>query len=213
MKQCGAIFDVDGTILDSMPWWEKADYISLEKLGITPTREIQENFAKQTLAETAVYISELDGGKITPKQARELVLATMLDAYKNEIELKPGIMQYLQNLKSRGVKMIIATSGEKRCVELAFARFGIADFFEGILTADDVGKGKNFPDIFLKAASMLGTTPSETVVYEDSLHAIQTAKAAGFVTVGIYDEFSKARWEEINSTADFAWEDFTEGLK
>ena len=99
--------------------------------------------------------------------------------------------------------MTVATSNNKEEVEAAFKRTGVSSYFERIFTCEEVGAGKTKPDIYLEAAKYMGTKPEETVVFEDVLHAVRTAKKAGFLVVGLYDEASKAEQKEIREEADW----------
>lgn len=112
-------------------------------------------------------------------------------------------------LASKDIPMIIATSSDSACVTAGLKRLGVWSYFKGILTFSDIGKGKTEPDIYLAAAKEIGSKPSETVVFEDALHAIVTAKNAGFITVGIYDSYNQDE-EKIRKIADFYYNNWDE---
>ena len=108
--------------------------------------------------------------------------------YKEQVELKRGTRELLEYLSSNGVKMSVATASPMKWVNIALDNCDIRKYFKEILTCEEVGKNKAFPDVFLEAARRMGTSVEGTYVFEDSLTALKTAKKAGFPTVGIYDE-------------------------
>lgn len=184
----GAIFDVDGTILDSMPIWDTAAQRYLKTLGITADKELGEILFPMSLEEGAVYVKERFHLSYSVEKIVSDITGVVEDFYRFEAPLKEGVREVLEWLSGQQVKMAVATSGEKRLVEAAFERTGILQFFEGILTGADVGVGKTQPDIFYKAAQMTESQPCETLVFEDAFHAIRTAREAGFIVIGVYDE-------------------------
>ena len=109
------------------------------------------------------------------------------DFYYYEVKAKPGVRELMEELKKRGIKMVAATSSPRSHVEMALIRVGLHDYLSRIYTNSEVGVSKHEPDIFNLAAEYMGTAPSETLVFEDSLYALKTAKKAGYITVGIYD--------------------------
>ncbi|MFR1948731.1 MAG: HAD-IA family hydrolase [Roseburia hominis] len=117
--------------------------------------------------------------------------AIVFAAYRDEVLPKPGVAAYLESLKKQGIPMAVATATNRPMVEAALARTGLASYFKQIFTCTEIGAGKERPDIYLAAAKALGTHPADTWVFEDALYAIKTAKAAGFYTVGFYDETSR----------------------
>ena len=128
------------------------------------------------------------------------------------MQLKPGVEQVIKSLASKDIPMIIATSSDSACVTAGLKRLGVWSYFKGILTCSDIGKGKTEPDIYLAAAKNIGSKPSETIVFEDALHAIVTAKNAGFITVGIYDSYNQDE-EKIRKVADFYYKNWDEVSK
>lgn len=184
----GAIFDVDGTILDSMSIWDTAAQRYLKTLGITADPELGEILFPMSLEEGAAYVKE----RYHLYSSVEAIVSDITEVvdgfYRFEVSLKEGVREVLDWLKKNQIKMTVATSGEKSLVEAAFERLGILQYFEGILTGADVGVGKSKPDIFYRAAEMTGSRPFETLVFEDAFHAIKTAREAGFFVIGVYDE-------------------------
>lgn len=198
----GAVFDMDGTLLDTMPIWEHATENYLVGKGIEVKEKLSETLFTMSMKQGAAYVKEKYG---LSESIEELIAATnaiVAEAYRNRAEAKPGVPEFLEKLKQRGVKMVVATSTDRVHAEAALKRTGIYDYFERIFTCSEVGEGKSKPDIYEEAAAELGTKRTATWVFEDALYAIKTAKKAGFRTVGLYDETSKKEQEKIRGTAD-----------
>lgn len=198
----GAVFDMDGTLLDTMPIWEHATESYLVGKGIEVEEKLSETLFTMSMKQGAAYVKEKYG---VSESIEELVSATnaiVAEAYRSSAEAKPGVPEFLEKLKQRGVKMVVATSTDRVHAEAALKRTGIYDYFERIFTCTEVGEGKSKPDIYEAALAELGTNRAATWVFEDALYAIKTAKKAGFRTVGLYDETSRKEQEEIRRTAD-----------
>ena len=206
----GAIFDVDGTLLDSSAVWDDAGAKYLATLGITAEAGLGRKLFTMSLDEGAAYMKDT----YHLQQSREEILTGVLqvveDFYYDEAPLKEGAADFVRSLAERGIPMVIASSSKKEHIEAALARLGIRHHFRKIFTCNEVGIGKHNPKIFMEAAALLGTMPGETWVFEDGLYAMKTAKEAGFRVLGVYDEASCGDWEEIQQTADLAMKDLSE---
>ena len=203
----GAIFDVDGTLLDSSAVWDDAGAKYLASIGITAEEGLGRKLFEMSLDEGAVYMKET----YHLQQSREEILADVLqvveDFYYDEAPLKEGAADFVRSLADRGIPMVIASSSKKEHIEAALKHLGIRHHFRKIFTCNEVGIGKHNPKIFLEAAEFLGSTPEDIWVFEDGLYAMKTAKSAGFRVLGVYDEASSGDWEEIEKTADLAMKD------
>ena len=186
----GAIFDVDGTLLDSMPIWEDASARFLDGLGIQAEEHLGEIMFRMSLDEGAAYLRSTYVPGLTEKEIKEGVLGVIRDFYENQVQLKAGAKEFLEQLKERGIPMYVATSSNREHVRAAFERLGIYEYFDGMITCEEAGAGKRNPRIFLLAAERMGLTPTDVFVFEDVIHAIRSANSAGFVTVGVYDPSS-----------------------
>ena len=199
----GAIFDVDGTLLDSMEIWEDVAIRYLKSIGVEAEPDLPEVMFTMSLPEGAAYVKEHYRLTRETDEIIQGVLDIIRNYYEETAPLKPGVTKILEELSRKRIPMTVATSNNKEEVEAAFKRLGIASYFSRIFTCEEVGAGKTRPDIYMKAAEYMGTRPEETVIFEDVLHAIRTAKKAGFLAVGLYDEASKADQEEIKKEADW----------
>ena len=199
----GAIFDVDGTLLDSMGIWEDVGVRYLNSIDVKAEPDLGEVLFTMSIQEGAAYVKEHYHLFQKPEEIVQGVLDIISNYYKETAPLKNGTVELLENLHRHNIPMTVATSNNKEEIEMAFERLGIAKYFDRIFTCEEVGAGKTKPDIYLRAAEYLGTCPEETVVFEDVIHAIRTAKQAGFKVAGIYDEASKDDQEEIQKAADW----------
>lgn len=198
----GTIFDVDGTLLDTMPVWTNAGVRYLESLGIDAEPRLSEKLFKMTADMAAAYMKEKYSLLQSEEEICKGILAMVENYYFYEADFKPGAKELLENLKAAGIPMAIATSTNKYCIVAAFDRLGYTGYFDMILTCPELGTHKSEPDIFYAALDAMGTEPAETWVFEDGLYAIKTAKAEGFKTVGIFDEASKAEQRELKALSD-----------
>lgn len=202
MRLKGAIFDVDGTLLDTMPIWTNAGVRYLESLEIKAEPGLREKLFKMTVDMAAGYMKERYDLPQNEEEICKGILRMVEDFYFYEADFKPGALELLENLKMAGIPMTIATSTNQYCIIAAFDRLGYTDYFDAILTCPELGTHKSEPDIFFAAAHAMGTEPEETWVFEDGLYAVKTANAAGFQTVGIFDEVSKADQNELKQLSD-----------
>ena len=133
----------------------------------------------------------------------EAEMNAMMDAhYRNDIPLKPGVREYLQTLRSRGVRMCVASATAEHLMEACLKRLEVRDCFEFLLSCETVGAGKRSPLVYLESAKRLNAVPAEIAVFEDALYAVQTAKDAGYYVVGVYDDSAAKNWQTIVYVAD-----------
>jgi len=209
------IFDSDGTLIDSMGVWIEIDRRFLAKHNIPmPPEDGYNKFVSEVLPltplESAAHVIKYFDINEKPEDVMNAYNTMALDAYSNTITLKPGVLNYLQNLHAKGAKMAVATSAPTHLCMAAMQNNKIKDYFDAICMTEEVGFGKSKPDVFLLAAKRLGVKPEDCIVYDDSLIAIKTAKAIGMTTCGVYDGSGKADWEVIREIADYAIMGFDE---
>ena len=206
----GAIFDLDGTILDSMHFWESFCLLYLQGKGIKTSDDINSEVLSMTLARAAQYVAKNFVPHLAEKEILEEWDNDILYAYQNTIPLKPSVREYLHALKKLHVPCCVATLTDKRHAVAALAHHEIYDLFDFVLTVGDVSRDKRFPDIYLKASDKLGVPVQECVVFEDTLYAAKTAKSAGFTVYGIYDQAIKDKESEMALVCDRYIKSFSE---
>ena len=209
MRIRGAIFDVDGTLLDSMFIWDTIGETYLRSIGYQPKENLNETFKNMSLHQAARYYQTEYGVTLSIDQIMDGVNAMLERYYRFEVSLRPGVAELLAQLQASGVKLCIATATDRYLVEAALERCGVLSCFGAIFTCNEVGHGKDEPDIFEEALRFLGTEKAETVVFDDALYAVRTAKEAGFPVVVIYDSHEKNQ-EGLRVLADFYIEDFSQ---
>lgn len=196
------IFDLDGTLLDSMAIWDQIDFKFLERYGKTPTAGVRELVKKISLRESA----ELFKSVFDLAQSVESIIAeiTMMgsEEYIRRAQLKPYVAEFLDYLQCNRTKMCIATAAPRQNADLILSRLNIVNYFDFILASEDVRTNKEHPEIYLRCCAKFGTRPSEVTVFEDAIHAVKTAKKAGFRVIGVYDEFSRQDSAQIKTICD-----------
>ena len=202
MKIKAAIFDADGTLLDSMGQWNLVPYKYVKSLGVAADENIAEKLFTMTISEAAEFIIDEYKLSVTVEEAVEGMDAIIREFYKNDVKLKDGAGELLEFFKSRGIPMVIGTSTDRDCIEVGLERTGISAYFDRIYTSTEVGKSKEKPDLFIQAMEFMKSSPDETIVFEDGLYSLRTAAALGMKTVGIFDEVSLSNQKELKELAD-----------
>ncbi len=195
-----AIFDMDGTLVDSMGFWKHlaAEYLGSKGIQPIPT-DILERIRPMTLSESAVLFQQEFGLSGHP----EAEMTAMMDEhYRRDIPLKTGVRAYLQRLHQRGVRMCVASATAEHLMEACLTRLGVRDYFAFLLSCETVGAGKRSPLVYHASAERLQAVPEDIAVYEDALYAVQTAKEAGYYVVGVYDDSAAEHWQTITTLAD-----------
>lgn len=184
----GVIFDADGTLLDSMDLWESTVYHMLEAFGVSPYDGLIKHLAPMSMYEGAAYIKDRYNISIPAEEfiARENKMVE--DFYSNHVTLKKGAHELVSMLAERNIPMTVATATDKHLIEMALCHTCLRQYFMEVFSCSDIGKGKDSPAIYLRACSYMNTSPALAAVVDDSPTALNTARMAGFVTVGIYDK-------------------------
>jgi HAD superfamily hydrolase (TIGR01509 family) len=203
-----AIFDLDGTLVDSMWVWEKIDIQYLQKRGLPLPDDLKDEIAHLSFEETSKYFKN----RFNLNDSLEEIISEWnemaLHEYSTNVLLKPGALDFLDVLKKNNIKIALATSNSHLLLELALKNNGIFHYFDSITTTGEVSRGKDHPDVYLLAAKKLEVPPEECVVFEDILPAILGAKAAGMKVIGVKDSFSAHQEKEIIEYANLFINDF-----
>ena len=198
----GVIFDIDGVLLDSLGIWDDLGARYLKSIGVIPEEGLNEILFSMSMEQGSTYLNEHYNLQKTDAEVSAGISQMIEDFYFDEVIPKPGAKELLEFFKEKGIKMTAATSSPRIHVEKALERNGMLTFIEKLFTNTEVGASKHEPKIYNEAAAFLGTKPEETLVFEDSLYALKTAKDAGFVTVGVYDIKGEIDQEGVKNTGD-----------
>lgn len=198
----GAIFDMDGTLLDSMPVWKRLTQGYLKQFGVHITDQdyaVTEGFSQPQVAQYfADRYPELPDAQSLMDGMDRLISAR----YEAIAKPKEGVLDFLEGLRRRGVKMAIATLTARRHAEKALRDRDMLDYFEFMLTIEDVGISKREPDIYLQVAARMGLEPAECTVFEDAPYACATARRAGFRVCGMVEPAYAAGEDELRASSD-----------
>lgn len=200
--QCkGAIFDFDGTLVDSMSIWQEVGAIYLKDMGYTPPPQLCQILSPMSLEQSAHYLKENYALPQSISQIIQGVLKKVEEFYRYQVQPKPNVLPFLEKLQAKGVKMCIASSTDQALIQAVLERYKMESFFEQIFTCSAVGYGKDNPFIFEQALAFLRTPKQQTLVFEDAYYAVKTAKSANFCVVAIYDQY-ESHPKEVKSLAD-----------
>ncbi len=203
------LFDLDGTLIDSMWMWESIDIEYLKRFGLTCPKDLQPSIEGMSFSETAIYFKErfhiCDPIEKIKKDWNEMAY----EKYKYEVSLKKGVFELLHKLKEKKIKMGIATSNSVTLVTMVLEQLKVRSFFDAVHTSCEVAKGKPSPDIYLFVADKLNVTPKKCLVFEDIISGILAGKSAGMKTCAVYDKYSEAQDQQKRQLADFYIPDFT----
>lgn len=197
------IFDLDGTLLDSLWAWEHSGSNFVRALGIEPPAELDAKLVQMSLMDGARFIKELYQLPQAPEEILARTLEPIKQRYYTQVQPMPGIPELVTRLHSQGVKMGIATAGDKNFATVALKRLGLLDYFDAIVTCDEVGIGKTSPAVYEETLRQLGTDKGRTLVVEDAVHALQTAHRAGFPTAAVEESHSALQLPEKVEIADY----------
>ena len=207
----GAIFDVDGTLLDSLSIWDTVAEDYLRSLGIEPRENLAETFKTFSLEQSAEYCRSVYGVKQSVKEIMDGIDAMMETFYRQTAPLKPGAAEFLRALAQNGVKMAVATATDRHLIEAALTRCGVRAYFLDMFTCTSVGKSKNEPNIYRAAREALGTKKEDTWVFEDAYHAAKTAADDGFPVAALFDA-SEDEQDALKKTAKLYLRSFEDAL-
>lgn len=208
----GAIFDMDGTLIDSMWVWDKIDVDFLKKRNIELPSDLRENIEHLSFDDTAEYFKKRFNLKDSADEIKNEWNNMAYYEYAHNVPLKPYAKEYLSMLKSHGIKIGLATSNSILLLETVLKKHNIYKFFDNITTTNETGKSKNFPDVYLLSAKKLNIVPCSCIVFEDILPAIIAAKAAGMKVVGVFDSYSEPHWSQIMRISDLSIKSYYELL-
>ncbi len=204
IKISAAIFDMDGTLTDSMQVWDTVGSEFLKSCGKEPREDVDRRFCSMSVYDAVRFMKKEYGIEGSHDDVTDAINKTVENRYKYEVPIKDGVFELLSELDEMGIPMCVATATEKYMADAALTRLGIRRFFKEIFTSRETGIGKEAPDIYLRGCALFGTEPSETAVFEDSFVAAGTARRAGFIVAGLYDKSFEYKWDEVQRMADIS---------
>lgn len=197
----GAIFDLDGTLLDTMGMWSQVITDYLHTQGKAPKAGLLDDISAMSLLQAAAYCRKEYSLPYTDEEIVDAVLQRVRHFYLCEAKPMPNVKPFLAQLSSLGVRMCVATASDHTLIAHALKRCDMAHYFSQILDCIEAGHGKDAPDIYRQSLAHLGTPKEKTIVFEDATHAIETAKADGFLVASVYSPFEKDA-ERVRTLSD-----------
>lgn len=198
----GAIFDLDGTLVDSMYVWRKIDIEYLERKGHSIPENLGDNISHMSFAQVAAYFKNRFNIQDSIEEILEDWHNSAFEEYSKHVKLKPGVKEFLLKLKNNNIKIGLATSNSVPLLEACLKNNEIYDYFDCITLTDEVAHAKDHPDVYLLAAKRLNLNPENCIVFEDILAAVKGAKSAKMKVAAVYDKESSTSKEEFLKYAD-----------
>lgn len=206
------IFDLDGTLVDSMWMWKEIDIEFLGRYGYECPDDLQNEIQGMSFSETALYFKERFELSMTTHEIKEIWVQMSIEKYRSEVPLKTGAEPFLEYLRSMDIRTGIATSNGRDMVDAVLVSLNVDKLFDRVTTACEVASGKPSPDIYLKVAADLCVNPEDCLVFEDIPAGILAGKRAGMRVCAIEDEFSLDLTKEKTELADYYIKDYEELL-
>ncbi|MDO4633822.1 MAG: HAD family phosphatase [Eubacteriales bacterium] len=211
ISKCKAvIFDMDGTLVDSMWMWYQIDVEYLGRFGIEPPEDLQTAIEGMSFSETAVHFKERFQIPDSLDQIKADWNAMAAEKYRREVPFKAGAEEFLQWCKAQGIRLGVATSNSRQLVDCVSEALPLKEYMDQIITACEVAHGKPAPDVYLEAAKRLGVAPEECMVFEDLPAGILAGQAAGMKVCAVEDAYSKDIWEKKAELAEYYIDDYTQ---
>ena len=208
----GAVFDLDGTLLDSSWVWEKVDEKFLGDRGFQVPDDYVDEISPLGAERAAVYTIERFGLNEDKDDIVREWIEMAKKEYATEVVCKPYAKEFLEELHKLNIKMAVATSSDRELFMKTLEREGILKYFQKIVTVDEVERGKGYPDIYEEAARRIKVNPHKFLVFEDILAGVTGASLGEFNVVAVFDEKSKHNWEKIKSISKYSINDYKELL-
>lgn len=208
----GAVFDLDGTLLDSSWVWEKVDEKFLGDRGFQVPDDYVDEISPLGAERAAVYTIERFGLNEDKDDIVREWIEMAKKEYATEVVCKPYAKEFLEELHKLNIKMAVATSSDRELFMKTLEREGILKYFQKIVTVDEVERGKGYPDIYEEAARRIKVNPHKCLVFEDILAGVTGASLGEFNVVAVFNEKSKHNWEKIKSISKYSINDYKELL-
>ena len=201
-------FDLDGSLVDSMWIWGSIDDDYLSEYGIDKPLDLQSDIEGMSVVETAVYFQN----RFHIDEPVEVMIGRWndmaFDKYANEVLVKEGGLEFIKYCTDQGIKLGICSSNSRKLLETVLKKHGIFDFFDVIISGEDVCKGKPEPECYLNAARQVGVPVQNCLVFEDLVKGIEAGNRAGMITCAVEDDYSNDQWEEKVKNSDYCIRDY-----
>ncbi len=197
------LFDLDGTLVDSMWMWSVIDVEYLGGLGVSVPGNLHREIEGMSFSETAVYFKEAFHIPESLEEIKNVWVNMARDKYAHEVGFKPGALAFLKELRKRGLKTGICTSNDRKLAQTAVDALGMGPYIDCVMTACEVRAGKPSPDIYLAVASSLGAKPDSCLVFEDVPNGIQAGLNAGMRVCAMEDDHSRDQRDRVRSLAHY----------
>lgn len=204
------LFDLDGSLVDSMWIWRDIDIEYLGKFGIPLPEKLQADIEGMSFTETAAYFKERFQIPDSVEQMKEDWNRMAWDKYTHQVPLKKGAREFVEHCHENGIKLGIASSNSRELVENVISVHGLMDYFDSIVTACEVDKGKPAPDVYLEAAKRCGAAPEKCLVFEDIVPGIMAGKSAGMKVCAVEDAYSRHQDAEKKRLSDYFITDYSD---
>lgn len=208
----GAIFDLDGTLFDSMGIWKEVDIAFFKNHGMRMPSDYQDKIKDMHFKTMAIYTKERFHMRSSVESIMDEWCELCFDKYANEVPLKKGVKKFLELLKTNGIKIAFATANTTELSEVCLKNNGIFEYFDTGSYLHETFTDKSDPDVYFLACERLGLSPDECIVFEDLLAGIKGAVKGGFTVCGVYDKHSRRDTENIKRIADYYINSFEELL-
>ncbi len=213
MTKKGYIFDMDGTLIDSMPMWYSINEEFLTGMGVKFNDDIAREIGPLSVVAASDYLVKRFHLPVTARELTDAYMKLLHHKYKSVVTVKDGVRDFLQKCKEDGIPMCVATATETPLALEAMEVHGLLPYMEFLISCEDVGKSKREPDIYLEAARRLNLEPQEAAVFEDVFYGAETAKKAGFSVVGVHDSMvAEEEAEALRQISDCYIRSFSELL-
>ncbi len=193
-------FDLDGTLVNSMPTYSKGILKLLDDRGISYGPELIEILTPLGYTKSAEYYREHYGLTESVEELVHEIENNLFPLYATEVMLKPQVKEFLLHLKEEGVSLFVLTASPHPATDPCLKNNGVFDLFSHVWSVEDFKMSKSSPDLFYHVANVLGVKPEEITYFEDNLIAITNSTKAGYDTVAVYDNQKPEIWEEVKKT-------------